>query len=144
MKTIVSTCAPGPYLFRPVGIDGAEDEPFDRWCNAHIAPLSSNVCKRAQVVIDTEHPMYGTLATLVYPSDRYPYVVVGGSAGGKTLHFARVENLSGTEAVVNRDFALKNYRTSYIMTLRQSKNNPNRYGDSMFLGSARYYLAREV
>ena len=41
--------------------------------------------------VDPGHPMYGTPATLVYPTDRYPYVVVGGAPSGHYLFVAPVD-----------------------------------------------------
>jgi len=139
MKTILSTCAPGPYLF-----ENGFDKPATRqWCNAHLSMVGSPQCERQAIVVDTEHPMYGTLATLVYPSDRYPYVVVGGSKSGSTLYFAPVETLGFENGHwYTRDEALAHARPERAMTLRLRKRTGT--FENMSMGSARTYLAREV
>lgn len=145
MKKVLSTCAPGPYLFG----NGHDNPPTMQWCNAHIAPIGSETCGRAAVTLDTEHPWYGATATLYYPSDSYAYVVIGGSASGKTLYFARVRDDSKGSLSDGRTYtsaeALELFDPRSAMKLR--KNSPyESYGPdrNMFIGPARTYLAREV
>lgn len=145
MKTIVSTCAPGPLLFE----NGFDKAATRQWCNAHINFIGSPVCKRAAITVDTEHPMYGRPATLHYPSDSYPYVVVGGSKSGQTLVFARVRGEApqgeGRDFTSQEALDLVDYRSA--MRLRASGGDKhNRYGPdrNMIVGYARYYNAREL
>lgn len=108
-KTTYSTCQPGGTLryhlddAQEAGwaaeaeaaganiVERTSDQVHVRWCNAHIAVWGTKECRKADIVVDDEHPQYGTLATLVYPSDRYPYVVVGGSSTGSHLIVAPVD-----------------------------------------------------
>lgn len=107
MKTTVSTCQPAGEINYRSPSSSADDavwyaqavaagaevvrEGVLRWCNAHVGILGTKDCQRAAIVVDDEHPQYGTPATLVYPQDRYPWVVVGGSQSGHHLFVAPVE-----------------------------------------------------
>ena len=137
MKTTYSTC------FGPKLPDG------DIWCNVHLHVVTPGEPNKHDIIEDTQHPMYGTLATLQYPSDSYPFVVIGGSASGKTLYFAPI--LTRTDGNVTRmslgyrlaagEFALDNYNPEMARTYRRSRYNSKVYGERMFIGSARRHLA---
>ena len=100
MKQTISTCNPGPVVdmagdpenLAKAQADGVEfNGTVTHWCNAHIGLWRGERCRKADIVVDDEHPQYGTPATLIYPQDRYPWVVVGGAKSGHYLFVAPVE-----------------------------------------------------
>lgn len=161
MKQTIESCLPGPVVdfagdpdnLAKAQADGAAlDGTQARWCNAHIAIYRSSTCRKGDIIVDTEHPQYGTPATLVYPQDRYPWVVVGGAQSGHYLFVAPVEyhNLpmesSGTHngfPVNDREYtseeALANVR--YAGARRITRGKDGRYqdhGTPFSVGAARY------
>lgn len=161
MKQTISTCSPAgeiDFSNDPVNLarareDGATlDGTKGRWCNAHIAVWGSKACRKAAIVVDDEHPQYGTLATLVYPQDRYPYVVVGGAKSGHYLFVAPVEyrNLpmqsNGThngfpvnDRTYSKDEALANARFAGATRITRGKDGKySDHGTPFSVGVARY------
>ncbi len=116
------------------------------WCNSHLHLVKPGEKNKHDIVLDTDHPEYGLLATLQYPSDSYPFVVIGGSKSGKTLYFAPVEppSHSGNRDTIDREYALARCDPQRARILRRSSKGPLLYGDNMFIGSAVYYRSREL
>jgi hypothetical protein len=139
MKTTIIPCV-GPALTGPDFVT-----PGTFWCNRHLHVVNPTQPNKYAIVIDTDHPKYGIGATLHYPSDSYPLVVVGGSKSGKTLYFARVRvnRPMGERVYLERDELLANMDTTNIIVAR-SRLGDSRYGDNIMLGWASYYLSREV
>jgi hypothetical protein len=138
MKTTIVPCI-GPAL---TGMD-FEDGTF--WCNRHLHVVRPGQPNRHAIVVDTDYPLYGTGATLNYPSDSYPLVVVGGSKSGKTLYFARVNvrGAYGKRTFFERQELLDNMDLTNIIVAR-SRLGDSRYSDNIVLGWASYYQSREV
>lgn len=115
------------------------------WCNRHLHVVEPGKPNKYALVLDTDHPKYGIGATLHYPSDSYPLVVVGGSKSGKTLYFARVRVNApmGERVYFDREYLLANADLSDIIVAR-SRLGDSRYGDNITLGWASFYLSREV
>jgi hypothetical protein len=137
-QTTIVPCV-GPTLATADFPDGAI------WCNRHLHVVAPGEPNKYAITMDTDHPKYGIGATLHYPSDSYPLVVVGGSKSGKTLYFARVRvnRPMGERVYLERDELLANMDTTNIIVAR-SRLGDSRYGDNIMLGWASYYLSREV
>jgi hypothetical protein len=152
VKTKYVTCAPaGRVTLTGSDADAARAdgclEPF-RWCNAHIAILGGKPCRKAEIVVDDEHPMYGTLGTVCYPQDRYPVVVVGGSSTGSHLFVAplRTDGLepagtSGPFPVFDRRFTVEEAleRAIPARAFRINRKRNGTYSDYVRLGYASYH-----
>lgn len=141
MQTTVSPCIGAPLHGEDFPVEGTF------WCNRHLHVVVPGEPNQYAIVIDTDHPEYGRGATLHYPSDSYPLVVVGGSKSGKTLYFARVNVRApmGERVYVEGPDLIENADLSNIIVARAKLPRPDaRYGDNITLGWASFYQSREL